>query len=455
MEEHIISTSLKGIKGPSSKQVIALFKAMALIPEDQTCPVEMMPLIYQAEADGAAATRGQKQPSLLRVRKFLKALIDRSLVLGTVDKPSLHDIVREFVIAQHSEDEIRDAHRRLVNSLRACRPTDFHGRKAWNNSKHQQESDPRSAYVCASISHHVTAGWESDKDSLGAESSCLLDTPQDELTVAAARMMGVEPLTTLASQSEVKEDWWAAAKLRSLCLIAMSVHATDASHEPHKQTLAACKLAEPRTESEAVDLGDMELACWAAIAMAFDFAHVFANLEEAMRAASSDAGKRNPAAAATISLTQGFPLGMAGDLKGMMEANWKIYTDTLHASQTNPDPVVAAEGITYVLTMLSCFAEAGTIASPIAISSLFPRDMILKWVQSYDYSFHHPYAVVAGNGDFMMWNPDGLWSTLVLHHGDFESGERYFKEHSVRYIEQTMNAPDWDAAGKEDSVRDA
>eukprot|EP01046_Picozoa_sp_COSAG06_P028745 COSAG06_NODE_2613_length_6581_cov_8.338476_1_plen_187_part_00 len=150
-----------------------------------------------------------------------------------------------------------------------------------------------------------------------------------------------------------------------------------------------------------------------------------------------------------------FPLGMAGDLKGMMEANWKIYTDTLHASQTNPDPVVAAEGITYVLTMLSCFAEAGTIASPIAISSLFPRDMILKWVQSYDYSFHHPYAVVAGNGDFMMWNPDGLWSTLVLHHGDFESGERYFKEHSVRYIEQTMNAPDWDAAGKEDSVRDA
>ena len=80
MEEHIIATSLKGIKGPATKQIITLFKAMALLPEDQAVPVEVLPLLFQAEADGAESMQGQKQPSLLRVRKFLKTLIDRSLV---------------------------------------------------------------------------------------------------------------------------------------------------------------------------------------------------------------------------------------------------------------------------------------------------------------------------------------------------------------------------------------
>jgi hypothetical protein len=35
-----------------------------------------------------------KPPSLLNVRRWLKVLIDRSLILGTVDRPSLHDLVR-------------------------------------------------------------------------------------------------------------------------------------------------------------------------------------------------------------------------------------------------------------------------------------------------------------------------------------------------------------------------
>ena len=55
----------------------------------------------------------------------------------------------------------------------------------------------------------------------------------------------------------------------------------------------------------------------------------------------------------------------------------------------------------------------------------------------------------------MTWSPDAVWSTLVLHCGDFTAGESYFQEHCLRYIQQTMAVPGWDAAGKEDWVSGA
>lgn len=75
--ERIIATSLKSLKGPESQHIIALFRAMALIPEDQQCPLEVLPLLLQADSVG------EKRYSVLRVRKWLKKLLDRSLVLGT------------------------------------------------------------------------------------------------------------------------------------------------------------------------------------------------------------------------------------------------------------------------------------------------------------------------------------------------------------------------------------
>ena len=450
MEEHIIATSLKGIKGPATKQIITLFKAMALLPEDQAVPVEVLPLLFQAEADGAESM--QKQPSLLRVRKFLKTLIDRSLILGTVDKPSLHDIVREYVIAQHSEDEMRDAHRRLVDSFRVCRPADFHGRKAWINAKLQQDNDPRSVYVCAAISHHIRAGWESDKGLLEVESSCLFDTPQDELVVAAAHMMGVERLTTLASQSEAKEDWWSAAKLRQLCVTAMAAHNTDAVHQPVKQVAAACKLAKPASESDKVDLEDMELVCWGDLVMSFQLEYIFANIDELSRVAGTGAVKRDPAGGANAANALAMPLLLGGNLPGWIEALWAAIVDTLEAAKACPDPIAASKGVTWALGMYSCMSEVSTTV-PLFSHTVFARDMLLDWVRDYDYSFHHPLAITMVNGDHMMWNPDGVWSTLVLHCGDFTAGESYFQEHCLRYIQQTMAVPGWDAGGKEDLVR--
>lgn len=78
-EEAIIATSLKGIQGAASTEILTLFKSMALLPEDAQCPLDVIPIIYHAEAHGDATA---KPPSLIRIRKWLSVLIERSLVLG-------------------------------------------------------------------------------------------------------------------------------------------------------------------------------------------------------------------------------------------------------------------------------------------------------------------------------------------------------------------------------------
>ena len=58
----------------------------------------------------------------------LRVLIDRSLLLGTIDRPSAHDLVLDFAIAQHSKVDLCEKHRSVVEALRAARPADAHGR---------------------------------------------------------------------------------------------------------------------------------------------------------------------------------------------------------------------------------------------------------------------------------------------------------------------------------------
>ena len=53
-------------------------------------PLEVVSIMYTAvlDDDGQPMVR----PNPLNTRRWLKVLIDRSLVLGTVDRPALHDV---------------------------------------------------------------------------------------------------------------------------------------------------------------------------------------------------------------------------------------------------------------------------------------------------------------------------------------------------------------------------
>ena len=69
MEDHIIATSLKGLAGAQKSQIVALFHAMALLPEDQHCPLEVLPWLIHADSMDSANARPLH--SVLRVRKWL------------------------------------------------------------------------------------------------------------------------------------------------------------------------------------------------------------------------------------------------------------------------------------------------------------------------------------------------------------------------------------------------
>jgi hypothetical protein len=92
MEESIIASSLREIRGPHRDDILGLFRCFALVPEDTFCPLDVLRLIFEASQPSFVAVDAGAlaAPPVLSLRRWLKILIDRSLVLGTVDRPSLH-----------------------------------------------------------------------------------------------------------------------------------------------------------------------------------------------------------------------------------------------------------------------------------------------------------------------------------------------------------------------------
>jgi hypothetical protein len=77
VEEGMIRASIKAIPTAIRKQVVQLFVGFALVAEDTHVPLPVISMIYDACGDGASETTPL---SRLHTRKYLKILIDRSLV---------------------------------------------------------------------------------------------------------------------------------------------------------------------------------------------------------------------------------------------------------------------------------------------------------------------------------------------------------------------------------------
>ena len=73
-----------------------------------------------------------------------------------MDRPQLHDIVRDFVISQHTEDGLRRIHRHLVTIMRDMRPKNVHGLCEWKNAM----KDAGERYVRAHAKYHIREGWD-------------------------------------------------------------------------------------------------------------------------------------------------------------------------------------------------------------------------------------------------------------------------------------------------------
>jgi hypothetical protein len=216
MEEHIILTSLNAIHSsghPHATNIVRLLHAFSIIPEDCRVQLEVVAMLYRAEGGDNA-----QPPSLLSIRRWLKFLLDRNLILGSVDRPSLHDIVMDFVRSEKSEEELRAANRRLVELLRSERPPG-----GWDLEGAESGSQI-SRYMMVAAAHHIRAasgpGWSNDE-------AWLSDFPQDAIPVHAAEALGAERVGQLAHAAESAGNWWLAAVRWSA--LAMAEHRTGGS----------------------------------------------------------------------------------------------------------------------------------------------------------------------------------------------------------------------------------
>lgn len=198
---NIIRTSLHAIKGPHAQSILRLFRAFAVVPEDHRTPLEVVTLLFEAEDEQPLV----KPPSLLNIRRWLKALIDRNLILGTVDRPSLHDIVRDFVVSSKSEEARRATNCRLVELLRARRPPG-----GWD----ADATDSVSLYLSSAATLHIRGAWSPEWSKDEQAISWLedfVDGKQDALPLFAAEALGAERATQLACAAEHECDWWVAS----------------------------------------------------------------------------------------------------------------------------------------------------------------------------------------------------------------------------------------------------
>lgn len=194
IEESVIRVSIKAIPTKMRKQCTQLFVSFSLVPEDTAVPLAVLGMVF--DACGDLATDGKTLLSRLQVRRFLKVLIDRSLVLGTVDRPQLHDVMLDYVQKELAGEAYKVAQRRLVEALR---------------KSDRSRATPTGNYMQHCAKHHITESYDALWGA-GSQAMSWMDDHvcgmQDVIAVSAASILPVE---SLAKEAEAAEMWWQAA----------------------------------------------------------------------------------------------------------------------------------------------------------------------------------------------------------------------------------------------------
>ena len=189
IEESVIRASIKAIPRKVRAQVMTLFNSFALAPEDMVVPLPILGLIFNATANASSSSSARNNPATrLQVRQYLKILIDRSLMLGTVDRPQLHDVMLEYVKKELTGEKYKEAQRELVEGLRK---TD------------RSPSSPTGKYMALTMKHHMQEAFNGDWESCPPQAISWLDDHvrgvQDVVSFSAALFLPVE---ALANQAE-------------------------------------------------------------------------------------------------------------------------------------------------------------------------------------------------------------------------------------------------------------
>ena len=200
VEYRVIAASLSAIPKRDREQTQKVFRVFALVAEDTHVPLSVFRILLSA-VTGESELVGE-----LQLRKWIQVLINRSIVLGTWERPQLHDIVREYAIQLFSPEELQRLQAAAVDAFRAHRPPSpdpthkglgFH---AWNVEKAPNDACAR--YVKLELHHHVreAVGTDADLSARGPIAAWMKDYPFDDMPVQVGRGLGLERLEQFFAQ---------------------------------------------------------------------------------------------------------------------------------------------------------------------------------------------------------------------------------------------------------------
>jgi hypothetical protein len=278
-EHAVIKTSLSKLKGSrrDQKGARALLQVLGLVPEDTTIDPYTLHMLFCAVWPVIATSTDSPEDignsvTVTHIRKFLRVLISHSLVLvsapfpsfvwhvlteilichacscqellrmetarqGTIDRPSLHDIVGDFSNSLFNPTQHRDAHRRIVQIFIDQRPADFFGSKKWDQGLVLQDATTR--YVCNEVQHHIQHCIKETAQGVPSDPVVLSwvdHGPQDPISNSTARLLGDAALGTAAEQAQEKGHLWQAA-----CRWGAATHAQLAIHGRNDRLIECAK----------------------------------------------------------------------------------------------------------------------------------------------------------------------------------------------------------------------
>eukprot|EP01045_Picozoa_sp_COSAG04_P006490 COSAG04_NODE_320_length_16877_cov_26.485401_1_plen_4766_part_00 len=438
-EAGMIRASLRGLKGSAHEQanVKSLLLLFAFVPEDTHCPLEALLLMYNAIHEGSDAT-------MMHLRKWLRILINRSLVLGKVDRSSVHDLVLDFAVDSFAGDELRAGHRRIVEAFRAARPPDVHGRRGYHLTRVEE---PLVAYVCSEAGHHVRTSCRggSDQHVIG----WLADVPQDEIVLAAGRAIGIERVTELAGDAESARDWWLAGRNWSIVReLIYQESGTGAALDPAFKSFDALRLADASTPGH----GALRLpqAKTIVLAGAFGDERFHARLSEIDEILASPAAALDPASTAGTRsiLAMYMPMlpAFIGDMSEISRFYCRIAQDVRKGAISDPDP--SQRLLCGLLLLVGCsFCDIMLCTNTTFWDELYGSDgqALLDAFRLYSYDRHHAFCVKTYNVDGCLW--EGL--TLITRYGNLNVAEEIIDKslaclrRSVEADEQATEHTTW------------
>jgi hypothetical protein len=267
---------------------------------------------------------------------------------------------------------------------------------------------------------------------------------QDEIVVAAGRVLGPERVEGLAAAAEASKDWWLAARYWAIVQSAMPI-AAAAGLAPTLRALGALDALGATSESDP-DSGliqDFQLAQVAGLAATWDIGGDLARRPDLVElVCRSKAAGRDPMRVGLIALvTRIVPALKGANAELCGKECFTITMFFLASAQTDPDPVMRSK----------CFATAYNftqVSGPMLLHPDFSWDAVYGTngatmnasFEAYDYDKHHSFLNTNLGGDWYIW-----WCApnlpLLQHWGDMaranQNWDRLFE--IVRRITQEPN----------------